>query len=249
MSSPLFLHNEPPKSAGWPCQAGLNQYSPAFHPPKNMKHLALLALLVCAPFLANCSGPITPNPAQKTIKQAEFVNPHTPGTYDHFLAKPSYPNNQEVWTNQKVLAKANSSNTSIIIDLSLQRGFLMVGKEIAMDYRVSTGKSSHPTPLGNFTITEKVRDKRSNLYGTIYNAAGKAIEYNADTRKSSVPEGGKYVGAPMFYWMRLTNDGIGMHQGVVGARYASHGCIRCYSSAVSVVYSKVKIGTPVKVIP
>lgn len=214
-----------------------------------MKFLKLLALLALLPLLTNCAGTHTPNPNQKTIAQADFINPHAAGTYEHFLADPSYPNNQKVWTDQSVLVSANPSNTKVIIDISLQRGFLMVGDQIAMDYRVSTGSSSHPTPTGNFTIIEKIQDKRSNLYGTIYDSSGDAVKYNADTRKHSVPEGGKYVGAAMFYWMRLTNGGVGMHKGVVGSRNASHGCIRSYSEAVPIVYSKVKVGTPVSVIP
>ncbi|MGE9267105.1 MAG: L,D-transpeptidase, partial [Verrucomicrobiales bacterium] len=169
-----------------------------------MKSLSLLGLLAILPLLTNCAmGPPTPNPQQTTIKQASYVNPHAPGSYAHFTSDPSYRYTQKAWKNEKLLASANSSNTRVKIDLSDQRGLLMVGDQIAMDYRVSTGRSSHKTPTGNYTIIEKKRDKRSNLYGKIYNAEGKIINYDADTRKDTVPEGGKYVGAPMFYWMRL----------------------------------------------
>ena len=116
-----------------------------------------------------------------------------------------------------------------------------------MDYRVSTGSSKHKTPTGDYKIIEKIREKRSNLYGKILNASGAVVQSNADARKDTVPAGGSFRGASMPYWMRLTRTGIGMHQGNVNRRYASHGCIRTHYSAVPIVYSKTKIGTPVTV--
>ncbi len=205
-----------------------------------------LALSSCANF--DLVGPPKPNPQQTDIKKAGFVNPYTPGTYEHFKAE-NYPGTTRNWKNASVLARANSSNTSVKIDLSSQRGFLMVGNEIAMDYRVSTGSAQHKTPTGNFRITEKIKDKRSNLYGTIYNASGSVAKSGADSRKHKVPPGGKFVGAPMLYWMRLTGDGIGMHKGNVNRRYASHGCIRTHYSVVSTVFSKTRVGTPVTIVP
>jgi hypothetical protein len=64
-----------------------------------------------------------------------------------------------------------------------------------------------------------------------------------------VPEGGKFVGAPMRYWMRLTWDGVGHHIGPLprSRRAASHACIRGPSAIMPIIYGKVKIGTPVTV--
>lgn len=217
-----------------------------------VKHaLPIIVSVAAGLFLASCSGGSnppapTPNPDQKVIKTAQKVNPHPPGSYEHFKFG-SYPGTTRTWKNTALLAKANSSNTQVKIDLSTQRGFLMVGDEIAMDYRVSTGRSSHKTPTGNFRITEKLKDKRSNLYGKILNSSGGVVKSGADARKDKVPAGGKFLGASMPYWMRLTGTGIGMHQGNVNRRYASHGCIRTHYSAVPVVFSKTKVGTPVTV--
>lgn len=126
----------------------------------------------------------------------------------------------------------------------------MVGDQIAMDYRVSTGRrNKYDTPTGQFRITEKIKDKRSNLYGKVLDANGKVVKSNADSRKDEVPEGGKFLGAPMLHWMRLTNDGIGMHKGNVNSSFASHGCIRSHYSAVPIVFAKTRIGTSVSVQP
>ncbi|MFT6862895.1 MAG: lipoprotein-anchoring transpeptidase ErfK/SrfK [Akkermansiaceae bacterium] len=216
-----------------------------------MKIIRLLPLLVAAStslFLASCGNkPPTPNPEQTVIKTAKIVNPYPAGSYEHFKFG-SYPGTTRTWKNKAILEQANSSNTAVRIDLSTQRGFLMVGEQIAMDYRVSSGSSKHKTPTGDYKITEKLRAKRSNLYGKLLDASGTVVKTNADTRKHSVPLGGTFLGASMPYWMRLTRTGVGMHQGNVNSRYASHGCIRTHSSAVSTVYAKTKIGTPVSVI-
>ena len=198
---------------------------------------------------SSCADPSQPNPKQTAPLKAAHVNPYTPGTYGHFRAKKGYPRNYGVWKNDEVFARTTAANSSIRIDLSDQRGYLMNGSELAMDYPVATGRSKYPTPTGNFKILEKIRkDKRSNTYGKIYNASGALVKSNADTRKDKVPEGGKYVGAAMQYWMRLTWDGIGMHKGNVPRHPASHGCIRTYYKVVETVFDKTRVGTRVSIV-
>ncbi|YCM43335.1 L,D-transpeptidase [Verrucomicrobiaceae bacterium 227] len=212
--------------------------------------LPIILAAFAALSLSSCSSNKvpTPNPDQKEIVTAKRVNPHPAGSYEHFKFE-NYPYTTRTWKNNELLAQANQSNTSVRIDLGKQRGFLLVGDQVAMDYRVSTGRSSHKTPSGSFKITEKKKDKRSNLYGKMLNASGGVVKSNADTRKDKVPEGGKFLGASMSYWMRLTNSGVGMHKGNVNSRYASHGCIRSHYSAVPIVFAKTRIGTPVSIVP
>ncbi len=203
-------------------------------------------------FLTSCgSSPFkatepTPNPEQTVVKVAEKVNPHPPGSYEHFKFGP-YPGTTRTWKNAALLPTANATNSHVKVDLSTQRGFLMVGDQIAMDYRVSSGSSKHKTPPGTYKITEKIKDKRSNLYGKILNADGGVVKSGADSRKDTPPPGGEFLGASMPYWMRLTNTGIGMHAGNVNSRYASHGCIRSHADAVPIVFEKTKIGTQVTI--
>lgn len=208
--------------------------------------LTLLAAFV----LCSCSNPGRPNPLQEMPLRALHVNPYEPGTYAHFCAQKGYPRNYAIWKNEEVLARTNASNSSIRIDLSAQRGYLMNGKELAMDYPVATGTSKYATPTGNFQVLEKIESgKASTTYGKIYDADGNLINSDADSRTDPVPPGGKYVGAPMPYWMRISWNGIGMHKGTVPRRPASHGCIRTYYKVVATVYSKVRVGTPVSVVP
>ena len=194
--------------------------------------------------LANCAN-------QKSVaevtKDGKFVNPHPAGTYDHFKAEPTYPKTYSVWKNEELLSRTNAENSSILINLGKQRAFLMNGEEIVMDYPICSGIASRPTPTGTFYILEKVVDKQSNKYGRIVDAAGDVTNGNAEVGLDSIPEGGKFVGAEMRYWMRLTNDGVGHHIGPVKRKPASHACVRGPSATMPIIYSKVKLGTRVTV--
>jgi hypothetical protein len=216
-----------------------------------MKHsLPILQLFagLLALFLASCANKsVTLGPDGKPVdSQGRPTNPFPPGTYDHFKAEPDYPKTMKVWKNQELLSKTNESNSRIVISLPIQRGFLMNGDEVVIDYPVSSGVPSRPTPPGEYKILEKIIDKSSNAYGTIYDADGNRV--SGETPKD-VPEGGKFVGAPMRYWMRLTWDGVGHHIGPLprSRRPASHACIRGPSAIMPIVYSKVKLGTQVTV--
>ncbi len=173
------------------------------------------------------------------------INPHPPGSHAHFTFDSSYPKTHDVWKDEELLAKTDDSNSHIVIDLEKQRGFLMNGDRVVIDYPVTTGKSSHPTPTGEFTVTERIVDKSSNKYGTIYDADGERVKYPADITRDEVPEGGEFVGSPMQYWMRLTNSGIGLHVGPMRRTPASHGCIRGPRSTHPIVFRKSRVGTPV----
>jgi len=63
---------------------------------------------------------------------------------------------------------------------------------------ISSGRKGHETPTGVFTILQKDRDHRSNLYDD----------------------------APMPYMERLTWDGVALHGGTLPGYPASHGCVR-----------------------
>jgi len=217
----------------------------------NIKRLSLLLPLAAAALTLPSCGPVAspsvPNPLAKKALKAVYINPHKSGSYAHFKASKSYPKTYSVFKNKDLLSRTNSSNSSIIIDQGLQRAFLMNNGQVAMDYPVSTGRSKYPTPNGSFRITEKIVDKRSNLYGKILDAEGNVVKSNADSREDKVPEGGKFLGASMAHWMRLTGDGIGMHKGRVPRYPASHGCIRTPGSVVPTVFSKTRVGTTVSI--
>jgi len=155
---------------------------------------------------------------------------------------------KSVHRNKPLMASATPETTSIEISIPEQRGLLLVNGAIAMDFPVATGKKSHPTPTGTYTILDKKKDYASNLYGKIYDATGTVIVEDADAREDAVPEGGRFEGATMPYWMRLTTSGVGLHIGYVPGRPASHGCIRLRKDVAAEIFDRVKLGTPVTII-
>jgi hypothetical protein len=208
------------------------------------RNLARCLATVAALLLANCANQ---KPLATTDKDGKPINPYPVGTYDHFKADPGYPKTHGVWKNDELLSRTDASNSHIKIDLATQRGFLMNGDEVVIDYPICSGVKSRPTPTGTFYILEKIVDKSSNRYGKILDASGDVVNGDADAMQDAIPEGGKFVGAPMRYWMRLTNDGVGHHIGPVRRYPASHACVRGPSKTIPTVYSKVKEGTRVEI--
>jgi hypothetical protein len=210
------------------------------------RFICQITAAAAAILLASCANKT--DPAATTKKDGEtFKNPYPEGTYEHFKAEPKYPKTYDVWRNEELLAKTNDSNSNIYINLATQRGILKNGSEVVMDYPICSGIKSRPTPPGTYKILEKVVDKSSNRYGKMYDAEGNMINGDADAFNDPVPEGGKFVGAPMRYWMRLTWDGVGHHIGPVKRYPASHACIRGPSKVMPLVYSKMRVGSTVVV--
>jgi lipoprotein-anchoring transpeptidase ErfK/SrfK len=152
-----------------------------------------------------------------------------------------------VWNGYR-LPGAAGSPLYVTIDLSQQKAYVFKNHEtIAWSY-VATGKHGYETPPGTYYIQEKQVDKRSNKYGAIVNSRGEVIKSNAT---AGVDGGGRFVGASMPYWMRLTGYGIGMHAGPIpypGAP-ASHGCIRLPYPMAQKLYAAAPSGTRVTVVP
>jgi lipoprotein-anchoring transpeptidase ErfK/SrfK len=114
---------------------------------------------------------------------------------------------------EDVAAKAKGV-LSVVISIDRQQLTLYSdGRPVARS-RVSTGVPGHPTPTGVFSVIQKDRWHRSNLY------------YNA----------------PMYFMQRITWSGVAMHQGVVPNSPASHGCIRLPESFARQMWGITKLG-------
>lgn len=86
----------------------------------------------------------------------------------------------------------------LVISLREQTLRVFRGTAMILTSRVSTGRKGYDTPSGIFSILQKHRWHRSNIYSR----------------------------APMPYMQRLTWSGIALHAGYVPDYPASHGCIR-----------------------
>jgi len=86
----------------------------------------------------------------------------------------------------------------LVVSLDEQRAYVYRNGIAIGVSTISSGKPGKDTPTGVFTILQKNKDHKSNLYNN----------------------------APMPYMQRLTWDGIALHGGALPGYPASHGCVR-----------------------
>ncbi|MDB6153299.1 MAG: hypothetical protein JWL90_1752 [Chthoniobacteraceae bacterium] len=150
---------------------------------------------------------------------------------------------------KSVEALIDSDNARVVISISAQRLQLLAGDQVYIDSPVSTGKRAGMTPTGSFKILEKDLDHRSNIYGSFCDSRNRVVREGVSLKVDSAPSGTHYVGAPMRFFCRLTDGGIGMHIGVLPGYPASHGCVRLPAEIAPLIYQKVKVGTSVVILP
>ncbi len=137
---------------------------------------------------------------------------------------------------------------SIVIDLSDQTASFYKGSKLVGVSAISTGREGFATPVGSYKILQKNPNHVSNLYGDYVDAAGNVVVRNVGVKKDPKPEGTSFRGAPMPYFMRLTNSGVGMHQGFLPGVPDSHGCIRMPEKMVKIFFENAPLKTPVRVV-
>jgi len=116
-------------------------------------------------------------------------------------------------------AKDRKDPIQVIVSLPEQKLFVYQGDKLLVTSRVSSGKTGYATPSGVFSILQKNRFHRSNIYS----------------------------GAPMPFMQRLTWSGIALHgsNSVPKDRPASHGCIRLPQSFASQLFRFTQKGAHV----
>ena len=150
---------------------------------------------------------------------------------------------------QALLARISPEDVHIIVSLGKQRAYLMVGEQIVVDSPISSGKSGHTSPSGSMKVLEKDPTHHSSLYGDFVDSSGRIVRAGVSLHIDSAPSGTHFQGAEMRWFMRLTDEGVGMHVGILPGYPASHGCIRMPSDGAKLFFDHVKIGTPVEVQP
>jgi lipoprotein-anchoring transpeptidase ErfK/SrfK len=138
--------------------------------------------------------------------------------------------------------------TRIEIRLGEQKVYVYQDDNLAAVSPTTTGKPGHDTPTGHYTILVKDIDHKSNLYGVFVDSNGYIVNDNANAGDKA-PSGAVYDSADMPYYLRIREDGVGMHGGYLPGYPASHGCIRLPHAFAELLYSNVAVGTPVDVVP
>lgn len=119
-----------------------------------------------------------------------------------------------------VVAPTNPSAVKLKLSTGAQKLYVVEGDKVLLATPVCVGKSSSPTPKGNFTIYSKV----------------------AQRRRASSPG----AGYPMTYWMEF-QSAYGLHWGFVKPVPATHGCVRMPLNAARKTFELVRIGTPINI--
>lgn len=129
------------------------------------------------------------------------------------------PDKQQKQTKKELPSKPITGPLLIAVSIADQRVRVYdAGVQIA-EGPVSTGVPGHPTPTGVFSVIQKDRWHRSNIYS----------------------------GAPMPYMQRITWSGVALHAGVLPGHPASHGCIRMTTDFAIRLWNMTKMGARVLV--
>jgi len=153
----------------------------------------------------------------------------------------------QLW-NYKWNPDPNQPITRIEIRIGEQKVYVYQGDAVAGESPTTTGKPGHDTPTGHYTILQKDIDHKSNLYGDFIDANGYIVDGNAEVGQTP-PAGAVYDAADMPYYLRIREDGTGLHAGYLPGYPASHGCIRLPHAFAELLFSNVSEGTPVDVVP
>lgn len=114
----------------------------------------------------------------------------------------------------------NPAAVKVKLSTGAQRLYVVEGNDVLLATPVTVGKSSTPTPMGDFSI------------------------YSKQERRRRVSQPG--AGYPMTYWMEF-KPAYGMHWGFVKPVPATHGCVRIPLKAAQKVFNLVRSGTPLHI--
>ena len=131
------------------------------------------------------------------------------------------------------------------IDLQKQTAFLIRERRVVMESPISSGRYGHLTETGSFKVLEKELNHHSSIYGKIVDAYGRTLVADADA-DMKVPRGGRFVPAPMRYFMRF-HGADGLQAGYLPGYPTSHGCVRMPEELAIAFFNAVEVGTPVQV--
>lgn len=189
-----------------------------------------IGLASCSPdvggrgaYLAGIGGP---------IRQSVSSGPDHP--------PPAIPDDVSYWAGDGV-----AGSPMIRISRADQKAYFYKGDELVGVSRISSGREDKGTPAGNYRVTDKQKNHKSNVYGVFKNAQGEVIDDSVDIREKPVPPpGARFVPAPMPNFIRF-NGAVGLHTGYLPGYPASAGCVRMPHHMSEKFFQHTPIGTSV----
>lgn len=211
---------------------------------KFLKNLSVVFLIGAGVLLSACSSGSGLASSQRASDRFSTQYLESDGrivTRPSSLAAARAAEEQSWWKGDGV-----TGSPSIVINLTTQEARFFKSGNLVGVSPVSTGREGYLTPAGNFKVTQKNRDHRSNLYGDYVDELDSVVVANVGVHRDSRPAGTKFRGARMPYFMRL-HGAVGMHAGFLPGFADSHGCIRLPETMAAVFYANAPMGTPVTV--
>ena len=189
-----------------------------FVPPKHGRLKPLAAAVLAAATLAGAPAAAETNPWLPFDVDPGFASPALesgprPTARRHRATSPRAAKRKTV--------PAARPKGPLIIAVSLQHQSLKVfdAGGLYAEAPISTGMRGHATPTGVFSVIQKNKWHRSNIYS----------------------------GAPMPYMQRITWSGIALHAGALPGYPASHGCIRLQNAFAARLWDWTRRGARVVV--
>lgn len=213
-----------------------------------VRFLTVSASAALTLFLSSCQSivPMQQNMPPGIVRGADgtlYYDPNFQGSPGAFGARPAgIPDVISHWD-----GGSGNGPARIRINRAEQTAYFYRGDQLIGKSWLSTGDANHTTPAGNYRIIGKDKYHKSSRYGAAVDSAGNVVVAEVDYKKDRLPPGTKYEGAKMTNFMRLSNDGIGMHAGFLPGYPASHGCIRMPEHMSEVFFENVTAGTPVTI--
>jgi lipoprotein-anchoring transpeptidase ErfK/SrfK len=164
---------------------------------------------------------------QYVLAVAQVKNPQTGKPAWYRINLPGRPNGRTGWVRAESV-QIKPVTKRLVIDRGARRFQFWDGKRLVHAGKVAVGKPGAETPLGLFYVQSKFVPNAPIL-------GARAFETSAYSRLTDWPGGG-VVGVHGTPWPELLGGAV------------SHGCIRLHNDDVRFLFSRVPLGTPVKIV-
>jgi L,D-transpeptidase catalytic domain len=177
-----------------------------------------IALIAAAGFMCAAS----PLEAAPSAFWPDYYEPYVPPRRP-VLSRVRKPHKFHLPKPEDLAKDARKPQGPLVLAISIEKQNLKIydANGLFAETPVSTGMRGHPTPMGVFSVIQKHKYHRSNIYS----------------------------GAPMPYMQRITWSGVAMHAGVLPGYPASHGCIRMPMTFAVKMWSWTRMGARVVIAP
>jgi lipoprotein-anchoring transpeptidase ErfK/SrfK len=186
---------------------------------------AAIAALLCAPAFAQVGEGRPPAKTAKDLIQKQKPFSVVPDLY----------------------LTAMRENTRIVVHLATQRLEFQVGTETCIETPISSGKRGALTPVGTFTVLEKIRNHHLATYGNFVDRRERVVRSGVSMKLDAAPPGTHFASIAMPFFCRFTDTGFGIHGGTLPGYPAAHGSIRVPDEVIRFIFDKVRVGTPMEI--